>query len=388
MHRHSNDRSNTTVVLVCDFPPRQAPRILNLYRFFREQPEIILVRRGGRISADPSIKVRSEVIPLPVKGRKSISPQQLLSRCFLVAAYLLCAFVVYAKIRGVRHQIRVVHAHYVLPQGLFGLILSRLLGVPLVVSAVGQDVNEDMKSVGLRKISRFVLSRAFLTIAVSRPLKRMLEHQGIGNCTYLPNSVDTDSFRPRDELQSDQSVLFVGSMTERKRPLCLLHAFERVVDEVPEATLIMVGSGPLSRIIEQEICQKNLGDKVRLYPSVPYALLQELLSRAAVFVLPSTYEGLSLALLEAMSSGKVIVASANASNRDVLRHGTNALLFQLDDEKELAEQIALGLTDQQLRLRLSRSARALCVREFSNSVVARKLEEMYMEIPQKTQPEM
>jgi glycosyltransferase involved in cell wall biosynthesis len=177
-------------------------------------------------------------------------------------------------------------------------------------------------------------------------------------------------------------------MTERKRPLCLLHAFERVVDEVPEATLIMVGSGPLSRIIEQEICQKNLGDKVRLYPSVPYALLQELLSRAAVFVLPSTYEGLSLALLEAMSSGKVIVASANASNRDVLRHGTNALLFQLDDEKELAEQIALGLTDQQLRLRLSRSARALCVREFSNSVVARKLEEMYMEIPQKTQPEM
>ena len=370
---------------MCDFPKGQVPRILDLYRFFRSPPEIILVRRGGQISVDPS-EVHPQIIPLPVKGHQRNGVSQLLSGSSVVVAYLLFAFVLYTKIRAARDRIRVVHAHYIFPQGLFALILSRLLRVPLVVSAVGQDVNVDMSNAVLREISRFVLSHALVTIAVSSPLKRALEHYGIRNCVYLPNSVDTDAFRPRDESPSNHSVLFVGKMIERKRPLCLLRAFERVIPIVPEATLTMVGDGPLLRLLQEEVRQKRLSDSVKSYPYVSYAKLQELLSEAAIFVLPSSFEGLSLALLEAMSTGKVIVASANESNSGVLRHGTDALLFHLDDEKELADQIVLALTDQQIRLKLSRSARALCLREFSNSVVARKLEEIYREACVETLP--
>jgi glycosyltransferase involved in cell wall biosynthesis len=347
---------------------------------------MILARRGGQISLDPTIVVHTRIIPLPVKVHERNEFDQLVLRSLLTVAYLLFAFVVYAKIRAVRDQIRVVHAHYILPQGLFGLILSRLLRVPLVVSAVGQDVNEDMKNVILGRISCFVLSRATVTIAVSRPLKRVLERHGITNCVYLPNSVDTDSFRPRDEALPSQSVLFVGSMTERKRPLCLLRAFEKVIAAVPEATLVMVGSGPLKQLTLEEIGKKKLSDKVKLYPHVSFTTLQELLSRAAVFVLPSQYEGLSLALLEAMSAGKVIVASANQSNSDILQHGSNALLFPPDNGEELAKQIVSALKNKQLCLKLSRSARALCLREFSNNVVGPRLEEIYLKTPSRVAP--
>jgi glycosyltransferase involved in cell wall biosynthesis len=368
-----------TIVLVCDFPIGQVPRILNLYRFFRKPPRIILVRRGGRVSADPGITVQSEFIPLPVEGLERRGIVHALSAICSAAGYLLYSCLTYLRIVRRRNSILLVHAHYIFPQGLFGLVLARLLRVPLVVSAVGQDVNEDMKgSAVLRVISRFVLSHARSTIAVSEPLHRALEYFGVSNSVYLPNSVDTNSIRPTSEPSLADSVLFVGVLAPRKGPLVLLNAFERVVREIPTAILIMVGKGPLAEVIQEEIRRKEMGDRVKLFPHVSARFLEDLFSQASVFVLPSLYEGLSLALLEAMAAGKVIVASANESNRKILQHESQALLFHPDDENDLAVQIERALTDKELRLRLATAARQLCVRDFSNTKIAPKLEEIYL----------
>jgi glycosyltransferase involved in cell wall biosynthesis len=367
------------IVLVCDFPPGQVPRILALYRSFRKPPAIILVRRGRRVSTVQGIAVRSESIPLPVKGLDSGGIVHGLSAVCSAAGYLLFSCVTYLRIIRRRNSVLLVHAHYVFPQGLFGLVLARLLRVPLIVSAVGQDVNEDMKSnVVLRAICRFILSRARVTIAVSEPLQEALQHLGITNSVYLPNSVDTDLIRPIEEPTLAYSVLFVGVMAPRKRPLVLLHAFERVVRQIPSATLVMVGKGPLTETIREEICRKEISHSIKLFPYVNSGLLEDLLSQASVFVLPSLYEGLSLALLEAMAAGKVIVASANESHRRILHHESQALLFQPDDEEDLAVQILRALTDRQLRPRLAAAARKLCVTSFSNTVVAPELEEIYL----------
>jgi glycosyltransferase involved in cell wall biosynthesis len=103
-----------------------------------------------------------------------------------------------------------------------------------------------------------------------------------------------------------------------------------------------------------------------------------LYSQANVFVLPSVSEGLSLALLEAMAAGKAIIASRNESHQAILKHGENSLLFEVDNCEELTMQIVLALTNGRLRYKISESARQLCEKQFSNELVAKELENLYL----------
>jgi len=372
--------STYTTVLVCDFQSGLLSRILDVYRFFRTPPEIILVRRGGGVSINRGLCVHVEAIPLPIREfEESMSLASALLAMFPVMGYLASSLLLCLKIRLGGASPRLVHARFVFPEGLFGLVLARLYRVPLVISAEGSDVNVMMrKNAVLRAICRFVLAQADVAIAVSNPLQKALQQFGITNSIYLPNSVDTSSISPRSEFRKSESILFVGSMTTKKRALLLLRAFERVVMTVAAATLIMVGDGPLRKTVQEETRRKQLDGRVKLFPRVTPGFVVQLLSQAGVFVLPSVSEGLSHALLEAMAAGKVIVASSNESHKELFRDGHSALLFRLDDEKDLAEQVVLALTNEQLRSKLSRSARELCLRQFSNTEIGPKLERIYL----------
>jgi hypothetical protein len=99
-----------------------------------------------------------------------------------------------------------------------------------------------------------------------------------------------------------------------------------------------------------------------------------------IFVLPSLYEGLSLALLEAMAAGQVPIVSRNESHEAVIKHGENGLLFSPDNPAEMADQIALAIDNDALRHRISAAAKRLCKTQFSNERAGPKLENLYLAI--------
>jgi glycosyltransferase involved in cell wall biosynthesis len=159
--------------------------------------------------------------------------------------------------------------------------------------------------------------------------------------------------------------------------MLLIHAFEKVANKISTAKLLMCGEGPLRESIKKEIMKRGLGDRVTMLGYLSPLLLEELRSKAGIYVLPSRSEGLSLALLEAMAAGKTVIASRNESHMAILQHGENSLLFDLDDADDLAGQLLLAIGDEVLRSRLSQSARYLCESEFSNRKAAAKLEDLY-----------
>jgi len=372
---------------VCDFEYGLLSRILDVYRFFEKPPRIIIIKRDRlkRLNLPNALRVQLEVIPLPrptMRG-EGLGLFGFLSVLFSVIRYLAYAFALYIRIREhVTVPIRLVHAHYVLPQGLLGLLLARLFKVPLLITASGGDVHLDMKrSMIIRAISIFVLRHAYQTVAVSKPLQRALNQFGITNAIYIPNSVDTNLIKTVKMPVCSNSILFVGRMIAAKRPLLLLRAFERIVQKVPSATLLMCGGGPLRPSLEKEIERKGFQNKVSLFSNVSPGFVIDLLSHASVFVQPSACEGLSLALLEAMATGKAIVASRNESHEAILKHGENSLLFEVDNCQELTKQVLIALGDEKLRHRISESARQLCEKQFSNELVAKKLETLYLRAP-------
>jgi glycosyltransferase involved in cell wall biosynthesis len=214
---------------------------------------------------------------------------------------------------------------------------------------------------------------------VSDPIRKTLLSYGISNTVYIPNSVDASPINSSRENANPNQILFVGSMTARKRPLILLRAFERVSQRMPSARLVMCGDGPLKETVQTEVQRLHLSEKVTLLLHVSQEEMAQLRSRSAIFVLPSVSEGLSLALLEAMAAGQLVIASRNESHMSVIRSGLDGLLFGLDDIEDLSRQLILAMKDTSLRVRISNAAKSLCESEFSNSVVAERLEKIYLE---------
>lgn len=369
-----------TVAMICDFQTGLTSRIMDVYRFFRKPPHIILIRRGVRILTDPRLTVQTESIPLPVITHQRKGPLNRISAVTSVVGYLLYSVILFARLRHAKKDIRLVHAHFIFPQGLFGLLLASLLRVPLIITAVGMDINAIMRASSLFRIcSIFVLRRASVIIAVSKALQQHLRAFGIRDSIYLPNSVDPSSITTVRHFIGGHSVLFVGSLTENKRPMLLLHAFEEVVKKIPSATLRICGDGPLRSVIQDEIQKKGLQKTVKLFGHISPELLNKIRSKAGVFVLPSAFEGLSLALLEALAAGQTVIASRNESHISVLEHGRTGLLFEPDDSDQLAQLLTLAIMDNQVRRKLSRSGRHIVEKYFSSTVVANQLENIYSE---------
>jgi glycosyltransferase involved in cell wall biosynthesis len=234
------------------------------------------------------------------------------------------------------------------------------------------------KSILLRGMCRRVLKCADVTLAVSKPLQRRLSNCGIKDAVYLPNSVDTESIPKVEGSANKERILFVGNLTENKRPLVLIKAFEDVIKLVPGATLIMCGDGPLRTMVQEEVEKSGLSGKVRTLLNVRPEVLNTLRSRTGIFVLPSIAEGLSMALLESMAAGQAVIASRNESHLSILEHGKNCLLFDPDDSDQLAAEIVLVMSDDRLRLEIGQAAKQLCEAQFSNRVVAQELENIYL----------
>lgn len=121
----------------------------------------------------------------------------------------------------------------------------------------------------------------------------------------------------------------VGSLTIRKRPGRFLEAAACVLREVPEACVVMLGEGPLRPALERQSRELGIAGRVHLPGNVFPAL--NYIGDFTVFSLPSSEEGMSNALLEAMMVGLPCVASNIPSNREVITDGIDGILVDVED---------------------------------------------------------
>ena len=192
----------------------------------------------------------------------------------------------------------VVYAHFLVPSGLAALAAR----APLVVTAHGQDVANIGSIPGAEAATRLVVARAQAVIAVSDYLRRELERKipaATRKTTVIDCGVDLERFRLAPAAATDgHAFLFVGGLTERKNPLRLVAAFERL----GRGTLTIAGDGPLRSQLEGR-------PGVTLLGRGPHDEIPRLLAAADVVCQPSLVEPFGQALLEAMACGRSVVAT-------------------------------------------------------------------------------
>ncbi len=186
------------------------------------------------------------------------------------------------------------------------------------------------------------MNLADVLIAVSQACRAGLLHVGHARppIVVIPYAVGPlPPSRKNYVAHSGFTITCVARLAPQKGHMDLLDAMARIVGEVPEARLLLAGEGPLRGELEGRAKQLGLNGQVLFLGRVERTELSNLLDQTDVCVLPSYWEGLPVALIEAMSAGKPIVASNVGGNPELVADGENGLLVPPSNPRALAEAL-------------------------------------------------
>jgi glycosyltransferase involved in cell wall biosynthesis len=231
------------------------------------------------------------------------------------------------QIPRLRGRVDVVLGAWAYPDGVASLALARALGVPAVIKLHGSDINVVGKLPGPRMWLRAGLPRASRVVAVSRRLGEEAVSLGVDpeRVELVFNGVDLDLFRVRDRSASraevgfqgtGKLVLFVGTVQEEKGVGDLLEAFDAVWRAHPDATLALIGDGPMRARCEEKAAASN--GRLLVLGRRPHTEVARWIGACDVLTLPSWNEGTPNVVLEALASGRRVVASDVGGIPDLL----------------------------------------------------------------------
>ncbi|MBV8080147.1 MAG: glycosyltransferase [Actinobacteria bacterium] len=222
----------------------------------------------------------------------------------------------------------VVYAHFLVPSG----SLAATVDAPLVVTAHGRDVRNVGALPGVATLTRRVVERAHTVVAVSQYLRRELETkipEARGKTEVVDSGVDLERFAPQPATPNGDGPRFVcvGSLTERKNVVRLANAFA----QLGRGSLAFVGDGPLRSELEGRA-------GVTVTGRVPHDDVAHYLAAADVVCAPSLVEPFGQSILEAMASGRTVVATRIGGPPEFVPPGAGLLVDPLDDA-ELARAL-------------------------------------------------
>ncbi len=204
-------------------------------------------------------------------------------------------------------------------------------------------------------------------IAVSRASARFSRLLGFPEkrITVVPNGVDPSCFNGkidaslmREELGiGDEPLVVTASrLIKRKNPDLLISAFAKVLKAVPDAKLVIAGSGREKNNLSRQIKGLNIADSVFMVGGLAKEKVAQLMAAADVFALASKMESFGLSLLEASAAGAPVVCSNAGGVPEVFQDGFNALLYPAGDDNAMAKAIICLIQDRELAKTISANA--------------------------------
>ena len=343
---------------------------------------VTVVPRCSTEQRSPSSKLPTEEFSffLPRKAQTLGCPPGLETnirdfRGMIQLPFYLIGFTLKLLVSVLRHRPNLIHANWAIPAGLVSLVVGKLTRTPVIVTVLGADVY--LK--GLRRYAiRFTLERVNHVVACSNHVKRLiLEFVRPKSLSVIPNSVDYEGIqeatRRMDQVsirgrlgasESDRIVLTVRRLVPEKRVKDLVEAAAKVLQARSDVLFVIAGDGPERESLENLSKEIGIDKSVRFACAISDEEKIELLSVADICVHTSVQEGLSLALLEFMAAGALVIASASAGQDDSIVHCETGLLFKAEDSSDLAEKILLALSDDSSP-ELVRRATSLVENEYS-----------------------
>ena len=276
---------------------------------------------------------------------------------------------------------QIVHYHALGP-ALFSF-LPRLIGKKTVVTVQGLDWQRKKwgwaASAVLRLGEQAAVRLPSSTLVVSHTLQEYYRRRYASGTSYVANGTVIRERRKPSQilewgLEPGNYILFLGRFSPEKNCHLLIEAYERI--ETP-VKLVLAGGSSYSDDYTRKL-RKHQSDRIRLLDWVSGDALEELLTNAMLFVLPSDLEGLSLALLDAMGAGVCVLTSDIPENRELVEDA--GFTFCRGDVADLERMIRLLLADPHVREEAARCAQERIRQHYLWPQIAAEVERAYLNL--------
>ena len=267
-----------------------------------------------------------------------------------------------------RRNVDLVHSHE-FTMSVFGALAARSLGIPHVITMHGNQHMTDAlrRRLGLRLAFRLSQGIAAVSHETRQHLVRTLGPSARRVETVLngvPQQVgDADRIRREFGLGSeDLLILSVGGLHKRKGHALLIRSLARLQSD-RRWTLVVAGRGPEREALDSLVSDLELNGRVHLVGQRED--VADLQAAADIFVMPSLWEGLPLAVLEAMLAGTPVIASSASGIPEAIEHGVDGVLVPPGDTESLAKALQRLLRDASLRDQLGRGGLDRAMKDFT-----------------------
>ncbi len=275
----------------------------------------------------------------------------------------------------------IVHYHCLGP-ALFSF-LPRLVGKKTVVTVQGLDWQRGKWGAIAARFLRWGEAAAVTlpnaTMVVSQTLRQYYRDQHGRETIYIPNGATIAPRRfPRQliewNLLPDNYVLFLGRFSPEKNCHILIDAFEKVHTDMK---LVLAGGSSHSNYYVESL-RRHESERIRFLPWASGSNLEELLSNAALFVLPSELEGMSLALLDAMAAGVCVLTSDIPENRELVDGA--GFTFRRNESADLERMLDVLVHNPELRRQAGSRERERIQSQYQWAEIVRSIETAYYNV--------
>lgn len=285
-----------------------------------------------------------------------------------------------------RESVDIIHAHTRVSQ-VVGILASRMTGIPMVTTCHGY-FKKRLRSV----IDTWGDKVIAISGAVYRHLREDLDvddkrielvYSGIDIYKFSKDFSGEEIAKTKASLGlGGKSVIgTIGRLSSVKGQKFFVQAMADVLEALPDAAGLVVGSGPEGPPIKSLAMALGIDDRISFVDSVQDT--RDVLSAMDVFVFPSIKEGLGMALLEALAMAKPCVASRTGGIEDIIEDRENGILVNVADPKAISAAVLELLSDVGLRVKIGSNGRRLAQSRFTLDRMAGDIIKVYTDVIRK-----
>jgi len=295
------------------------------------------------------------------------------------------------------NKIDVIHCNNYSP--IFaGWLLSKLAGIPLLVTIhdVASLHGYDFWEKWMRQFGRFSKVKALigyiselLTIKMSKNIhtvsetskRDILSFRFKCNVYVIPNGINLKYYKPvsEDEIEYGDFMLFIGRLVYYKHLEVVIEAL-RILRNKCNVKLVVLGDGPMRKNWENLVKRYNIEDVVEFKGYVPHKDKLYYLSKSRVLVLPSTFEGFGIVILEAWALKKPVIVADVSPLNEIVEHGKDGFVADPYNPKEWAKYVKLLLENKDLAQKWGKNGYEKLINHYTIEKTVDKLEWLYKQI--------
>lgn len=289
-------------------------------------------------------------------------------------------------------ELDMLHVHYALPHATSAylakqIVAERGIHVPVVTTLHGTDITLVGRDPSYKHVVEFSIDKSDGVTAVSEYLKReTYDNFDIEqDIRVIPNFIDLDRFKKSNKSHfkkaicpnDEKVVVHVSNFRKVKRVPEVVSVFSKILGAGIPSKLLLVGDGPDRQKAEQQCRDLGICEHVRFLGKLEE--VEEVLSVADLFLIPSGSETFGLAALEAMSCSVPVISSNIGGLPEVNIHGETGYLCDLDDVDCMAKYGVDILSNEKLHSKLAANARKQAER-FNQDEIVKQYEQFYVEV--------